>query len=461
MHQGLFRFLGVLVLCLFGAAIFFERLMLSAFLAISALLLSVIVDRKNGFGPFFIVLAGLSPISFGLTIFQSAKIIVPTEYLILVIAPVVLLRYYRQSFALLKKYPWPALWVLSFLPALFYSEMLAVSLKYFILNSLYVLVFYYGLLDWRDNGGQYINLMKAFGLGLMVVLVYGFINYAAYDYNPITVSGLYKPFFYSHTYLGACLAFLAAFAWGKIKAAPWYFLAAIFFSLATLFTSSRAALWSLVAMLAFALLLQLGPRTRWILPLLLISGGLSFGGLQKIAEVFTYNQYQSHDPNATLVENSMSVTNVQTDASNVERLNRWVSALKMFVERPHTGFGPGTYQFTYIPFQEKELENRLTVKNPDYPPEGSGGTAHSELLLLLSENGWPSLLIFLFIIGRWFYFGFWPDKEKRDLILPFFLGLITYFFHMNFNNFLNQPAGALLFWSFGAILEYTSKTSQA
>ena len=48
----------------------------------------------------------------------------------------------------------------------------------------------------------------------------------------------------------------------------------------------------------------------------------------------------------------------------------------MFEERPLFGFGPGTYQFTYIPFQEKSLENRLTVRNPDSPPQGSGGSAH-------------------------------------------------------------------------------------
>jgi hypothetical protein len=78
----------------------------------------------------------------------------------------------------------------------------------------------------------------------------------------------------------------------------------------------------------------------------------------------------------------------------------------------------------------------------------------------LSENGWPSLLLFLVIVGRWFYFGFWPEVEKREILIPLFLGLITYFFHMNFNNFLNQPAGAFLFWSFGAILEHSSKTNQ-
>ena len=87
---------------------------------------------------------------------------------------------------------------------------------------------------------------------------------------------------------------------------------------------------------------------------------LSFGGATKLEDQFSYNNYESHDPQATLVEKSMSVTNLNTDVSNIERLNRWVSALRMFEERPFTGFGPGTYQFTYLPFQEKRLANRLT-----------------------------------------------------------------------------------------------------
>jgi O-antigen ligase len=149
----------------------------------------------------------------------------------------------------------------------------------------------------------------------------------------------------------------------------------------------------------------------------------------------------------------MSVTNVQTDASNIERLNRWVSALRMFEEQPYCGFGPGTYQFTYIPFQEKRLENRLTVRNPDTPPPGSGGTAHSELLLQLSENGILTPLIFLLMWIRWWYFGFFTIA-KRSPLLPLFLGLSTYFFHMQFNNFLNQPVFAFLFWATAAYFDF-------
>ena len=194
------------------------------------------------------------------------------------------------------------------------------------------------------------------------------------------------------------------------------------------------------------------PLYRLILPLIATVMFLSFGGTTKVEDQFSYNNYESHDPQATLVEKSMSVTNLNTDVSNIERLNRWVSALRMFEERPFTGFGPGTYQFTYLPFQEERLANRLTVTNPDSPPPGSGGTAHSELLLQLGENGIWTPLLFLFIWLRWTFFGFFI-ANKQSIHIPLLLGLSTYFFHMQFNNFLNQSVFAFLFWGTAAYLD--------
>jgi O-antigen ligase len=175
-------------------------------------------------------------------------------------------------------------------------------------------------------------------------------------------------------------------------------------------------------------------------------------GAENIREAFAFNKIESHNPDTNIFEETLSVTNIQSDDSNIERLNRWLSALKMFQERPHWGFGPGTYQFKYIPFQESTLMNRLSVRNPDDIPKGSGGSAHSELLLQLSENGWPSTAIFIIIFLVWVYRGYLSIGELQIKRLPFFLGLITYAFHMNVNNFLNQPAFAFLFWTFGAVL---------
>jgi O-antigen ligase len=252
---------------------------------------------------------------------------------------------------------------------------------------------------------------------------------------------------------GAVMAFIAGIALGNLRQRSlwkWILLGSI---VLTLFSGSRAALWSVVFMFILYILVQFPPVYRFALPVLALGAFFFSGGASKVEEAFAYNNYESHDPQASLVEKSMSVTNVQTDASNIERLNRWVSALRMFEEQPYCGFGPGTYQFTYIPFQEKRLENRLTVRNPDTPPPGSGGTAHSELLLQLSENGILTPLIFLLMWIRWWYFGF-LTIAKRSPLLPLFLGLSTYFFHMQFNNFLNQPVFAFLFWATAAYFDF-------
>ena len=349
------------------------------------------------------------------------------------------------------KYPLPLFWLISFLPGIFCSDLLNTSLKFTALNGVFVFAFYYGIVLVSERGKvlPYFPFIAA----LVPATGVGVYHFAQYDFNPITISGIFQPFFYSHTMYGAVMAFIAGIALGNLRQRSlwkWILLGSI---VLTLFSGSRAALWSVVFMFILYILVQFPPVYRFALPVLALGAFFFSGGASKVEEAFAYNNYESHDPQASLVEKSMSVTNVQTDASNIERLNRWVSALRMFEERPYYGFGPGTYQFAYIPFQEKRFENRLTVTNPDTPPPGSGGTAHSELLLQLSENGILTPLIFLLMWMRWWYFGFF-SIAKRSPLLPLFLGLSTYFFHMQFNNFLNQPVFAFLFWATAAYFDF-------
>ena len=52
------------------------------------------------------------------------------------------------------------------------------------------------------------------------------------------------------------------------------------------------------------------------------------------------NEQESSD----FYEHIQSITTISSDASNVERINRWSSAVSMFKERPFW-FWNGTYQF--------------------------------------------------------------------------------------------------------------------
>ena len=85
------------------------------------------------------------------------------------------------------------------------------------------------------------------------------------------------------------------------------------------------------------------------------------------------------DSSDNLVEHFSSLSNITTDASNMERINRWKCALKMFKEKPILGWGPSTYQFNYAPYQ---ISSDKTIISTNF---GDGGNAHSEYLGILSE----------------------------------------------------------------------------
>jgi hypothetical protein len=161
-------------------------------------------------------------------------------------------------------------------------------------------------------------------------------------------------------------------------------------------------------------------------------------------------------------EKFQSATNVTTDASNLERLNRWACAIEMFKQKPVFGFGPGTYAFEYARFQDPE---NLTIISTNF---GDRGNVHSEYLGPLSEMGFPGFLAMIFIVVAIFYKAItlyykWPsdDREYKTLLLAMILSLATYFVHGILNNYLDTDKAAVPIWSFCAAfiaMEHVLKT---
>jgi O-antigen ligase len=147
-----------------------------------------------------------------------------------------------------------------------------------------------------------------------------------------------------------------------------------------------------------------------------------------------------------------SAANVSTDASNLERINRWACAIEMFKERPLLGFGPGTYIFEYAQFQEPE---NLTIISTNF---GDLGNAHSEYLGALSETGILGFIAFLVLVSSLFFMGvslyYKIDKHNitsRAIVLSCILGLSTYFIHGFLNNYLDTDKASIPIWGICAI----------
>ncbi|MBR0073887.1 MAG: O-antigen ligase family protein, partial [Bacteroidales bacterium] len=126
---------------------------------------------------------------------------------------------------------------------------------------------------------------------------------------------------------------------------------------------------------------------------------------------------------------------------------------RMFDERPVTGWGPGTYQFVYAGYQRSYQLSTISTN------AGNLGNAHSEYIGPLSEQGVLGTAAVLLVFGITFASGVRvyrtlreKDKRMANLALSITLGLLTYYIHGIFNNFLDTDKLSVPFWGFTAVV---------
>lgn len=427
------------------------------------LLASWLIARFNLHHSFLMILAFILPFSVELPITAQIKILIPSE-------PMLAITIFALGWEALKKPSllgelfagesrWAIPLLLCFLITSVFSTMLSVSVKFSIINSGYILVFFlWQKLLFKDRPDLFPKLMVLFSLSQIVVLIFSFYQLSGYDWNTVTIKAIFRPFYKDHTIFGATGAMLSVFWLLYTLKANSLRLKFIFAVLGLIFLSgvflsySRAAFLSLVFSALVWVALQLRVRMKHI-ALGALLGLLLLGFFQRqLVQLLYTNKNLSHDSSSSYLERIESSGNISTDISNLERLNRWYAGIQMAMEKPLTGFGPGTYQFNYIDYQSPRLMNRLTVRNYWHIPENSGGTAHSEYILALSEMGFFGLAALLLWIGRWVWMSFEKVNihSHRINILIAMSVLSTYLFHGTFNNFLNTDKFAFLFWGFAA-----------
>ncbi|MDG2343819.1 MAG: O-antigen ligase family protein, partial [Flavobacteriales bacterium] len=150
------------------------------------------------------------------------------------------------------------------------------------------------------------------------------------------------------------------------------------FLIALYFSYTRAAWLSVVGALGVYLLFYFKISFKWIALLMTV---LSIGLLINSTEIsYLLEKNNSEHTTENFSERLESMSNISSDASNLERFNRWNCAINLFKERPIFGWGPGTYSFVYAPFQDA---SDLTIISTNF---GDGGNAHSEYLGPLAEQ---------------------------------------------------------------------------
>ena len=416
-------------------------------------------------------LAFLLPFSIELPFIDNSMIFIPTEPLIAILAFVIFFEFIIHPIQFISRIYKELLWaiplVLAFVVSIPFSGNLGISLKFSLVNLIYILVFYlYFIKLFTTDPKLFFTLIVVYGLGFFLVTLWAIYQYWEFDWNPVVVRGIFRPFYKDHTIYSAVAALLGGFwfvysimSQGRTKLLSIGL--CIFFFICVVLSKSRAGFLSILFSISIFIILWLRIRFLYLVITLAIISSVGFifkrdivTRMKNITQISSYSQ-------AGIIDRTISSANIYTDVSNIERLNRWSAALRMFKEKPLTGFGSGTFQFVYIPYQDKRLENRLTVKNPWDIPENSGGTAHSEYLLAISEMGILGLIGWVALVVRWIFIVFtvsYGSALRRNILIAF-VALSTYLFHGIFNNFLNTDKVAFLFWATAAWLAANYKLS--
>jgi O-antigen ligase len=337
----------------------------------------------------------------------------------------------------------------------FTSSIPLVSFKYFVSRLWFVIPFYFlGSQLFRD----FKNIKRfswAYVIPLLGVIAYTIYNHALHAFDEEAGHWVMTPFFNDHTAYGAMIAFFIPvfvfYIFDKASSRSIRFFTifvTVVLLLALILSFSRAAWISVAVAIVVYIVVLLKIKFRWLF--------LGFAGLLVIFFSFQFEildklEKNTQDSSGDLVEHLRSISNISSDASNLERINRWQSAIRMFHERPVLGWGPGTYQFQYAPFQRMKEKTIISTN------AGDMGNAHSEFIGPLAESGVLGMISMLLIVIIAIYTGLKihkraRSKKIRQTALITLLALITYFVHGLLNNFLDTDKASVPVWAFFAII---------
>lgn len=335
------------------------------------------------------------------------------------------------------------------------SALPLVSFKYLLARIWFVVPFFFAAAQIFRDRSRIRQFFWCYAFGLIAVIAIATAKTLGNFSDLQTLHRVMKPFYNDHTAYGCAIAMMlpAAFyfiftrnskGWSRLL-----FLGIFALLIVGLFFSYCRAAWlSVIGAIGVYVLIRMGMKVKWMVLLF----GLGVGVFFAYQSELIYKLGKNHqDSSYDLSGQIKSISNISTDASNLERLNRWASAIRMWKEDPVLGCGPGTYQFLYASYQRSYQLSTISTN------AGNLGNAHSEYIGPLTEQGVPGVALIICIFMATFATGVRvyrtaKDKQVANMALAFTLSLLTYYIHGVFNNFLDTDKLSVPFWAFTAVV---------
>lgn len=335
------------------------------------------------------------------------------------------------------------------------SELPWVSIKYTLARIWFVVPFFFAAAHFFKDPRRIRQFFWAYAIGLGGVILIATSKTLGNFSDLQTLHRVMRPFYNDHTAYGCVIALMlpAAFyfifshsmkGWRRV-------LSLVLFAglcIGLFFSYCRAAWISVVGAIGVYVLIRMGMKVKWMMLLFGLGVGAFFVYQSDVLYKLGKNK---QDSSYTLADQVKSISNISTDASNLERLNRWASAFRMWKEEPVLGCGPGTYQFLYASYQRSYQLSTISTN------AGNLGNAHSEYIGPMTEQGVPGVALVALLFLTTFASGVRVYRTAKDphtarMALAFTLSLLTYYIHGVFNNFLDTDKLSVPFWAFTAVV---------
>jgi O-antigen ligase len=368
----------------------------------------------------FWLLIVMLPLSTELNITSSLGIDFPDEILMILLTGFVLIKIVHQpKWFPVNLYQEPLfllllfmmIWV--FISACFANHPL-LSFKFFLARIWYIVPFVLLPQILLQTQTRIKKMLLLLLIPMLFIVIQTLLRHASYGFSFVDIKKTINPFFRNHVNYSSMLVCLLAPAIAlryltdvTNKNRKWITLA-IFIGLIGLFFSYSRGSWvALIIGILFAFLMH----RNWVKKILILSIAVLFIAGSWLLANYHYMRFApDHDRTIfhTDFSEHMAATINMKDVSNAERFYRWVAGMRMFVEKPVTGFGPNNFYPSYRPYTLNVFETWVS-NNPEH------SSVHNYFLLTLAEQGIPGLILLILLwFGMFFRLQYLYNKLQNQ-----------------------------------------------
>lgn len=283
--------------------------------------------------------------------------------------------------------------------AVIFSHELLLSLKFMAAKTWFLISFfvlpYYVFRQKKDFRRAFLLFL----VPLVVTMVIILIRHAARGFQFYRVEQAIGDLYYNHVDYSAVISIffpllLVAVPMTRSYRNPFITVTLIgliiFFIPAIYLTFARAAVVAVIFAIGVAIAIRL-KLANLIMPAMI-------GFIALVIIIMAKdNRYINFRPNfeKTYMHKSFSEHIVATfrgeDMSSMERLYRWIAAMRMSQDEPVKGWGPNAFYYYYKPYAVSSFKTYVS-RNVER------STTHNYFLYMLVEQGWPAMILYTVLI---------------------------------------------------------------